>query len=636
VLNEFRVTYSQRENVNISAGVGTPYAAQIGLQGTNLGFFPGVTVAGFQSIGNTSQQQRLQKPFIDAELADNVSWQRGKHQFKAGFSRRYNLNVDRYSPSAGGIFNFTTKVTGSSLANLLLGRVDSASRQENQPLHTRADSYGLFLQDDWRLNPRLTLNLGVRYDIDTPRWETHNRQNSFDPNAINPVSGTPGVITFSGRDGLGKYANNTDKNNIGPRLGFAFQADQNTVFRGGAAVLYVGEYDEATPLDASAGFSLQGSFSSPDNGVTPAFYLRNGMPAITLPTEADLNAGFGAVKAGQSPRTQVDYFKPNRSTGYLYQTSFDVQHQFPGLITTDIGYLGTFGHHLPSPTHININQVPTALLGPGNAQLKRPLPQFNNVVVDSADIGNSNYEGLNFGIEKHASHGIQFGANYTFSKFLDDLAARNELAAYPGTNAFTDYYNPRSRRGRSGNDVRHRLVVSTVYDVPVGRGRLWNPSSAVARNILGGWSAGAIVETHTGTPLSPIELTNNTGSFSDGVRPNVVGNPNLDPDRPRAQKLSKWFNTAAFASPAPYTFGNASRTFGTGPSLFTADASLLKTFDSFEGTKVQFRAEALNVFNHANFANPDTRNGSATFGQVTSLASGTQSRVVQVALHLEF
>lgn len=636
LLNLFRATYSQRENVNISAGVGTPYTAQIGLQGTNLGFFPGVTVAGFQSIGNTSQQQRLQKPFIDAELADNVSWQHGKHQFKAGFSRRYNINVDRYSPSAGGIFNFTTKVTGSSLANLLLGRVDSASRQENQPLHTRADSYGLYFQDDWRLTPRLTLNLGVRYDIDTPRWETHNRQNSFDPNAINPVSGTPGLITFSGRNGLSKYANNTDKNNIGPRFGFAFQADQHTVFRGGAAVLYTGEYDEATPLDASAGFSLQGSFSSPDNGVTPAFYLRNGLPAITLPTEANLNAGFGAVKPGQSPRTQVDYFKPIRSTGYLYQTSLDVQHQFPGLVVVDIAYLGTFGHHLPSPTHININQVPTALLGPGNLQSKRPFPQFNNVVLDSADIGNSNYEGLNFGIEKHASHGIQFGANYTFSKFLDDLAARNELAAYPGTNAFTDYYNPRSRRGRSGNDVRHRLVVSTVYELPVGRGRLWTPSSPVLRNVLGGWSAGAIVETHTGTPLSPIELTNNTGSFSDGVRPNVVGNPNLNSARPRAQKLAKWFNTAAFASPAPYTFGNAGRTFGSGPSLFTADASLLKTFDTFEGTKLQFRAEALNVFNHANCANPDMRNGSATFGQVTALAAGTQSRVLQLALHLEF
>ena len=122
-------------------------------------------------------------------------------------------------------------------------------------------------------------------------------------------------------------------------------------------------------------------------------------------------------------------------------------------------------------------------------------------------------------------------------------------------------------------------------------------------------------ETHTGTPLSPIELTNNTGSFSDGVRPNVVGNPNLSSDRPRAQKLAKWFNTGAFASPAPYTFGNGSRTFGTGPSLFTADASLLKNFDTFEGTKLQFRAEALNVFNHANFANPDTRNGSATLGR---------------------
>jgi hypothetical protein len=472
--------------------------------------------------------------------------------------------------------------------------------------------------------------------LDSPRWETHNRQNSFDPAAINPVSGTPGVITFAGINGVSKYANTWDWDNFGPRLGFAFRIDNNTVIRGGGAILYTGEYDEATPLDAASGFSLQGSFSSPDNGVTPPFYLRDGMPAVTLPTAADLTPGFGAVAVGKPVTTTLDYFKRDRANGYLYQSSIDVQRQIGKDFVVDTGYLLTLGHHLPSPTHENINQVVPSLLGPGNLQSKRPFPQFSNVELDSADIGSSNYNGANVGIEKRYSSGLQFRANYTFSKFFDNLDARNELASYPGTNTFTNYYDPKSRWGLSGNDIRHRLVAGAVYDLPFGQGQAWTSQSRWLNEIVGGWSSGVIGELHTGTPLSPVELTNNTGSYSDGVRPNVVADPNLPGSRSRGIKLAEWFSPKAFQSPAKYTFGDASRTFGEGPGLVSLDASLLKSFKVGDRMVVQFRTEALNVLNHANFANPNTQNGSATFGQVTSLVSGTQSRILQFALHLSY
>ncbi len=630
-INELRATYSQRENVNISSGANSQIAQQIGLNGVNEAFAPTVAVNGFQTLGNPSQQQRLQVPFIGNEFVNNVSWQRGSHQVKFGFEYRYNINVDRYSPTAGGSFTFTNKVTGSSLASLLLGRVNTANLQENEPLHSRANSYGLFIQDDWRITSNFTLNAGLRYDLDSPRWETHNRQNSFDPTAINPVSGTPGVITFAGIDGVSKYSNNWDWNNFGPRLGFAWKIGGNTVVRGGGGVLYTGEFDEATPLDASAGFSLRGSFSSPDNGVTPAFSLQSGMPPIVTPTPSDLIPGFGAVPVGQKPTTAVDYFARNHSNGYLYQTNLDIQHEFAGNLLLDVGYLGTFGHRLPSPTHENTNQVPTELLGPGNLQVLRPFPQFSNVSIDGADIGNSAYNAVNVGLEKRYSHGLQFKANYTWSKFIDNQDANSELAAFPGTNSFTNYYTPWDRRGLSGNDIRHRFVIGTVYELPVGAGKAWSPNSGVLRQVVGGWSTGIIGELRTGTPLSPVELTNNTGSFSDGVRPNLVGDPNLS-----HQNIREWFNPQAFASPAQYTFGDAGRTFGEGPGLISLDASLLKDFRLTEGTGLQFRAEALNVINHANFANPNTQNGSATFGQITSLISGNQSRIIQLALHFQF
>ncbi len=635
LIGETRLTYSQRENVNISAGAHTTLASQVDLTGTDASFFPLVTVNGLAPLGNT-QQQRLQKPFIDSSVEDNVTWNHGSHQVKFGGLFRYNLNVDHTSTSPGGAFVFQNSVTGSSLANLLLGRVFSATRRDNEPLHSRANSWGFFIQDDWRVTPRLTLNIGMRYDLDSPRWEIHNRQNAFNSAAINPVSGTPGIITFAGINGVSKYANTWDWNNFGPRFGFAFRADDKTVVRGGTAVLYTGEYDEATPLDAASGFSIQGSFSSPDNGVTPPFYLQDGMPLVNFPSPSDLTPGFGAVAIGQKVTTSVDYFKYNRATGYLYQASLDIQREIGKNFVIDVGTLLTLGHHLTSPTHENINQVPTNLLGPGNLQVKRPFPQFSNVAVDSADVGDSIYNGGNIGIEKRYSAGLQFRANYTFAKFFDNLDSRNELAGYPGNNTFTDYYNQKSRWGLSGNDVRHRLVGGVVYDLPFGEGKTWSSGSHWINEIIDGWSTGVIGEFRTGTPLSPIELTNNTGSYSDGVRPNIVGDPILHGSRSRSDKLQNWFNTTAFQSPAKYTFGNASRTFGEGPGLVSLDASLLKSFKAGDRLNVQFRTEALNVLNHANFANPNTQNGSGTFGQITSLVSGTQSRILQFGLHLAF
>ena len=476
----------------------------------------------------------------------------------------------------------------------------------------------------------------MRYDLDQPRWETHNRQNSFDPTAINPVSGTPGVIAFSGVNGAGKYANRWDKNNFGPRIGLAWKLSDSLVVRSGGAILYTGEYDQATPIVANTGFSTQGNFVSPDNGITPAFLLAGGLPPVLSPTSADLTPSYGAVPLGKSPTTSVAYFNPNRSVGYLYQANFDIQKQLPGNVLVDVGYLGTFGHHLPAPDAQSINQVPTAKLGAGNAQSLRPFPQFSNVSIIAADIGTSSYHGVNFGAEKRYSNGLLFKANYTWSKFIDNIAARNELAGFPGTGAFTDYYNQASDRGLSGNDVRHRLVWSSLYELPFGVGRRFHPGSKLLNAVAAGWSTGLIAEIRSGTPLSAIELTNKTNSFSDGVRPNVVGDPNLPSGRPLAQQLTQWFNTNAFAAPALYTFGNAGRTFGEGPGAVNLDGSLLKDIRLHESHVLQFRLEALNFLNHANFANPDTRRGNATFGQITSLAAGNQARIFQLGLHYAF
>jgi hypothetical protein len=235
-------------------------------------------------------------------------------------------------------------------------------------------------------------------------------------------------------------------------------------------------------------------------------------------------------------------------------------------------------------------------------------------------------------VDRRLTSGLQFKVNYTYSIFLDNLDARSELG---NGVAFTNYYNQNNDFGLSSNDARHRLVVSTIYELPVGKGKLFSPSNRFVNGLIGGWSLGTIIEAHTGPPLNITELTNNTNSYSDGVRPNVVGNPNISGNRTLAQQLGEWFNTAAFAAPAAYTFGNAGRTFGVAPGLFSLDASLLKDF-SWERFTLQLRVEDLNFTNHPNFAPPNTQQGSPTFGEVTSLVAGNQARIFQLGLHLKF
>jgi Carboxypeptidase regulatory-like domain len=669
LLNEARATFSFRQSLSISHGVNSAAATQLALPGTNPDFFPGVTVNGLAAIGNTSastsgQQQRLQTPILSNEYLDNLSWQVRNHQLKFGADYRTSADGDRYSPSGGGWFTFTpngasTNTAAGSLANLLLGRVDAASREETLPLYSLAWSWGLYAQDDWHVNNKLTINYGLRWDLDSPRYLSTNRQNSFNPTEINPVSGTPGVVTFAGLNGQSKYANNFDHTLFGPRFGFAWTPRPHDVVRVGAGILYEGEYDQATPIVLVLGFSNSIALSSPNSVAgTPAFLLKDngteGTGLAAYPTAADLTPSFGAVPVGGKPTTAVQFVEKNHKTGYLYQEHVDWQHEFGGNTLIDFGYTGTIGHRLVSPYAEGINQITPANLAllaadptAYNSQTLRPFPQFSNVQSLYPSNGGSGYNAGNFQIQKRYSSGFQYQVNYTWAKFIDSTTARFELAAYPAgsvtgpsgpSSAFTNYYDQKSRWGLSGNDVRNRLIANGLYELPFGTGKLVQSGSNVVNQIIGGWTISGLEEIRSGTALSPIDTTNNTGSYSDGVRPNIVGNPNdLVQGRPRKQKIGEWFDTSAFAQNPNYTFGNAPRTFGRGPTLADTDLTLLKRVVLHEEHAIEFRAEVFNALNHANLANPGTSFGATTFGKITALSTGsTASRELQLAAHYTF
>lgn len=439
-INELRITYTRRQYLQYEGGVNTTLDSQIGLNTFNTNFFPTVNVAGLEGFGQGSQED-TQTPAVSNSYLDNFSWVRGSHQFKFGAEIRTSYMNATFPQSAGGNFTFnndgtSTNTAAGSIANLLLGNVYTASVNSFETIHSIADSYSAFFQDNWKVSPRLTLNLGLRYDVDSPRKTDPNRQNAFNPTEINPVSNTPGALVFSGLNGASVYANQWDLHNFGPRLGFSWSPRDEWVVRGGFGILYTGEYASGTPQEGNLGYGASGATTGVYNSTTgilsPAFEI-NSIPVFwTTPTAAELTAGFGAAAPGPTapyytgayaPHTLVTYWDHNHVNGYIYQSSLDIQRQFAGNFLLDVTYLGTFGHRMPvwsGSSGYSINQVPDADLplvaaDPAVAQSLRPFPQYQNVQILDPNIGASKYNGLNVGLQKRYSQGLQFQANYTFS-----------------------------------------------------------------------------------------------------------------------------------------------------------------------------------------------------------------------------
>lgn len=629
---EARYSYDRRKFHPITANKGLGLAEKIGVKGTNPAYFPRVTVTGLEPF-TRGENERIQEPIRGDHYTGSLTKITGRHTLKFGAEFRRSFNGDTPLGSAGGVFNFSPTGTNDALASLLLGHVTSASRDESDQIVSNASTLGLFAQTDWKVTSNLTLNLGLRWDLDTPRFESNNQQNSFDRARINPVCNCPGVITFSGRAGLSRYASDRDFNNFGPRLGFAWRLGDKWVMRGGGAILFIGQYDQATPLAVRAGFSKAVSLTSPDGGRTPALQLRDGLPPTVANTLSD---GFGAVPIGQNPIFAVEFFEPGpRPIPYLETFNLNIQRSLPGNMALEIGYLGTLGHQLTVTGTRSINQVDPAVIRPGNSQILRPFPQFSNVSVHSPTIGNSNYHGANIRLEKRYSRGLQFGMNYTWSKMIDDVNSRNELGAVP---AIANFYDRKADRGLAANHVAHRYIGNAVWEVPVGKGRRVAVTNPVLNAVAGGWSTGVILELRTGVPFGVLE--NNAGAIyptAAAVRSNATG-PYAQNGNWRANVLQQpFFNTGVFVAPAPLTFGTVGRSVATGPGAVIGDLSVLKDFSMpWEGHKLQFRWESLNFLNRANFGNPTTGRGNPGFGLITGLIGGNQARINQLGLHYRF
>jgi len=615
LLNDFRLAYNRHMWIFGGFNAGTDYDAKAGILGVttdpNYVGFPLISITGYTSWGDGNYLPNLNRE-QSMFLMDHLNWVKGSHTIKAGFDlERYQFDFVN-DPTPRGSFSFGVGYTGATsgssglaYAGFLLGYPSSAADTAGlQMTYFRQWLPDLYIQDDWKVSRRLTLNLGLRWEQQHPWAEKYGRMASFNFATGHEVFCNPSLVPagFPYGNGASVDCSNVyafDKD-FSPRVGFAYRLtnDNKTVLRGAYGIFY--DLESMNPilnLGANPPFSYQNSFSN--NPVTPT---------------TQFNTVFQATPVlGSDP--SLNYIHQNWSPGYLQNWNLAVQRELMPGLSLDMAYVASKGTHLMWSTTDNNPLVP----GPGTVQSRRPFPTFGSITGLGSG-GLSSYNSLQIKVEKQMGHNLSFITAYTYSKSIDNSSNYTDTSFNP---AWTGY----SMRGRSAYDQTQRFVPSWLYALPVGRGQKLLPNAkGFTQGILGGWNVGGIYTYSTGFPFSigmgPDEANEGTG----GQRPNLVGNP-----IPSLQTRLMWYSPAAFALPTQYTFGNVGRDTVYGPHFSNIDFSVRKVFDITEKLHMEFRCELFNLLNNQNLGLPDATFTDASAGVISS---GSGPRNIQFALRL--
>jgi len=624
--------------------------------------FPRFSISGYQGLGGNDHRYNA---FMSYTAVVNLTKIRNTHTYKVGFEGRL-IRVNVWEARDAGSFSFSAAFTqgpdptrasssaGNGLASFLLGTGSSGNLiQAWKNVASQSFYYAGYIQDDWRATSRLTLNLGLRYDIESPRTERYNRVNYFDPEAPSPlaqkVSAFPnlrGGLVFVGVDGRSRHQYLWDKNNFAPRLGLAYQLNQKTVIRAGYAHIFGPSPQAAQGTVGPFGFRIENPWVTSLDGITPFNLLSNPYPQ-GFRTPPGASEGL-LTQVGANLQAPLQ----NTVVPWSQQWNLNIQRELPGQVSLEVAYVGTRGLQLSRggeggftlnqlhPQHYALgsalNQLVdnpffgiinngTVLSNPrvSRAQLLRPFPQFTDVIPLFSSGASSNYHALQVTFTRRISKGLQLEGSYAWAKWIEE-----------GT-SHQDSFNIRSSRSLSSADIAHRFVISYLYELPFGHGRRFGSDSAKALDlIIGGWQLNGITIFQTGTPIS-ISANSTAGMFNQTTRANSAGRSGKLTG-PVHERLDRYFDITAFSQPAPFTFGNLSATL---PDIRTDgvrnfDLSLLKVFKPGESMKLQFRVELLNAFNTPRFGGPNTSVTSSSFGVITSQAN--TPRQIQFGLKLLF
>jgi hypothetical protein len=631
MINDLRVGGTDQYRDLLHVSYNRDWPDKLGLAGVGEAAFPIFRPQGYDTLGAAGGAfRKLSNPYY--QILDGLTYSRGQHNWKFGFEYRHNSTTDRFLLRPSGDFFFAVQGTGlqenpssgNGFATMLLGFATQAQMQNSPNFQFNNKSFGVYAQDDWKVSQTLTLNIGLRYDVETPRISPESMSNSFNPHIINPVAGVPGVVRFAGVDGEPNNVSNTQFGDIAPRFGFAWRplgADR-TVVRGGFGMFFGNPDDMGFNNTAVIGFGTQALLVSPDQNQTPALLLKNGFPATPALGPQDRNNGFGVGGP-------VDFYERNRPTPYSMQFNVGVQHEWRSVLF-EAEYLGNLGRHLTAP-NLSMNQVaPDLIGGAGSIQSRRPFPQFTAVTIDSPNFGASSYHALLVRSEKRYRNGLQFLVNYTFSKFIDnvDAIAGGDYGGLP--TSYEDFYNRKLDKALSPNDITHAANFNVIYELPMGRGKRWL-QDGLWSYVLGGWQLSTLAIARTGAPFGVTALQDSCECFAAGQqRADILRDPALPGNR---RSIAEWFDTSAFTQPGRFQFGTSARAVGRAPGSVNFDAGVMKYFPIHEQIRIQFRGELFNLFNHPNFGMPNTMLGAPNFGAITTAADG---RIIQLSLKLYF
>jgi hypothetical protein len=648
LLNELRFSITREVLESYPSSFGQSVSSMIGLPGGYTEIIsPRFGIADMSALGGDTSKLALRYQTVGA-LTNTVSKVLGRHNLKLGAEMRVSLD-NNYQPGAvAGSFNFnrdlsgdpqSPSATGHGAATFLLGAVSSGSTAYGIFKADGFRYYAGFVQDDFKMSNRLTLNLGLRYEFIGSPTERFDRYSNFDPTSINSVTGLPGTVKFAGVD-FGRKIYPAPTKNFAPRFGFAYDVTGKGSFiaRGGYGIFYY-QPSGTHILGPYMGFNSTSSYTA--FNAQPAFTLANGVPFIVEPLGP---RGGDGTFLGSSASFQ----ETNRRIPYVQQWNFGLQHALPGNSVIEASYAGNHGLHQSSSGY-NLNQLdpqylslgfalddqvanPFASLGIFGPTISRqqsllPFPAYTSVNMQFPGFGNSNYHSLLLRFERRYSNGLSYLVSFTGAKMIGDMATRNSawlssgLDSGCGQNAL---YDRRSCRSIEPLDISRRLVASFVYDLPFGKGQRFL-TSGIGSAIFGGWQLNGIYEARTGTPLI-IRGANNRAAD----RPDYLRSAKLSPDE---RNEYRWFDTSAFAQPAMFTFGNAPKTLPDvrGPGYQSLDAAILKNVPLKEALTLQIRADAFNAFNQTNLNLPNTTFTSGSFGQITSAGD---ARIMQLSLKL--
>jgi hypothetical protein len=678
-----------------SLGFNAAYVATAAKDGL---VFPNFNLSqGYSGIGPNGYNSYYENPLAH-DVTGSLVKIKGAHTIKVGseFRKLYEnfaqygdpsgtFNVDQswtQSLATGGV---GTDGTGNPFASMLLS-LPASGDMTHQPSATQSSAYiAVFGQDDWKTTPKLTLNLGLRWDLEVPRTDRYNQLSYWNPSLPSPLAGLVpasacpacsaliGQMVFAGtpQSQYGRRQAPTQWKDFGPRFGLAYNPVRDLVFRGGYGIVYAPSALQAAGTDGSPGIE---GFTSQTNFSTTFTNQQTAPAACATCATLDNPApqGFNLPKGvAGGPSTDIgsgitDSFFGSHRNPYSEEWNFNIQKGLPGNITAEVGYLGNHGLFLiDGDPGRNYDQLPTSDLALGNqlttsvpnpfyglittpgsplsqptilySQLISPYPQYTGVQSYRKPQAESKYNGFTAKLDKRFSHGLTLLASFTASKLEDNSSSAVSYLG-PSSQTYANEFNPRAEWATSAQDVSRIFVVSYTYELPFGRGKAYlNGGGRAINGLVGGWQMAGLVQWDAGTPVVLTSIGNNThiGTFNQRPLWNgqdaKVSNPTLQ----------EWFNTSLFSLPPNFVIGNAPRSLPDvrNPGYSNFDLSFFKNnhFGADGRYNLQFRVEMFNAFNHPWFGTPDVNPGDGSkFGSITSMATDYSPRNIQLALKFIF